>query len=241
MILLSVLIGLISIGALLLAIHRRADNAREKEKKEATVTQLHQRVKHIEQQIANWQQYSDNTNITDELYQVALELLDRLSVLEPTQSFAATEQERLLELIEQQGKQQNSEKNVKLLDSNAAIRQMQNELRDIKRTLHQRCSNALQQEQRYTALCREIDTIITHIAVDTYIALAAKAIDQQQPLEANRTLELALQAIDKANSSDPHITKEAKAIQSLLQQLATPAADSAENAENAKQAELLRP
>ena len=219
MIWLTIVIAVLLIIALVVLTRHRKNNSSEIEAREAQIAKLRQRVSQIEELIRNWRRVSNNRVLVHELYQVALEILDRISVMDPSHSFAASEQQRLLPLIENLSNQSEQVTPATAMVSTAEAGRAQNELKEIKRILHSRANNGLISASLYQQFCDEIDWLGTQITLDTYLALAQQSLDTNALKQADKLLNQAMATVKAADVADPRIGAYFETTAALLQQL----------------------
>ncbi len=219
MIWLTIIIAVLLIIALVVISRHLKDNTSEIETREAQIAKLRQRVSQVEELIRNWRRVSNNRVLVHELYQVALEILDRISVMDPGHSFAASEQQRLLPLIENLSTQGEQASPHTAMGSTAEAGRMQNELKEIKRILRSRVNNGLISVSLYEQFCEEIEWLGTRITLDTCLDLASQALDTNAAKQAEKLLNQALATIKAADIADPRIGAYFETTAALLQQL----------------------
>ncbi len=205
MIWLHTIIAVLLIIALVVITSLARGNSAEKCARQANTAKLRQRVRQIEELIQSWRRISNHHAPVHELYQVALEILDRISALDPGHAFAASEQQRLLPLIENLATQSEPQACDTAMASTVEAGRMRNELKEIKRILHSRANGGLLSAERYRQYCEEIDWLGTQITLDTCLSLATESLNQNQPKRAEKLLQKALSTIKAADITDPRI------------------------------------
>ena len=150
---------------------------------------------------------------------MALEILDRISALDPGDSFAASEQQRLLPLIEKLATQSEPQACHTAMASTVEAGLMRHELKEVKRILHSRTNGGLLSAELYRQYCEEIDWLGTQITLDTYLSLATAALNQNQPNRARELLQKALSTIKAADIADPRIGSYFEATAALMHKL----------------------
>ena len=204
----------------IVAIARRLKgDGHEKEQKAAQLAKMRQRVIAVEELIQTWQKCGGSSLITRQLYLVALDILDRIGVLAPSNSFSATEQERLLVQINQLPAGPAPPKPAVKLKSTAELASINNEFREIKRILHTRSNSEMLEPGLYDKLVREIDSLSMQLALDTYIDLSQEAVRQNHPDKAKKLLHKVLTITQKCSANDPGIALHLQTANRLMRQL----------------------
>lgn len=220
-VLLTLLIAILLIGFTSFLSRRLARQDKDEEAKGAQLAKLHQRVCQLEELIHSWRRRSDNPDVAYELYQLALESLDRIAIMDTSNAFAATEQERLLPLI--QDPPLRGSRNTPVLKSKAELARLKTELKEIKRILHARANSALLTEAQYQRMCSEIDWVGTQAAMDSHLGNAREAFANADAAAAVKYLNKAERTLESTQSADPRLTEYAVAIEKLQKELPVPA------------------
>lgn len=225
MIWLTITITIALIAALFFINRRRSENNRELEARESHVAKLRQRAGQVEDLIRSWCRIGGNCDVANELYQLTLEIFDRIIAMDPGYAFAASEQQRLLAVIDKLSDAPQTGKHTVLV-STGELARLQSELKDIKRILRSRATNEALSQGLYQQYCEEIKWLGSQTALDTCLALAHTAFADNQPERAEHLLQQALSTIEAADIADPRIRQYYQTVSGLMQQLPPQAAAS---------------
>lgn len=192
-------------SALILALYflnrRSSDAHHSQETRGLQAAQLRRRAGQVEDLIHSWQRVSSNRALSRELYQIALELLDRVATLDPDRSYADQEQQRLL-LVEDDTP---ATPLTIALPTTGDVQRLHNDLKEIKRILRSRANSESLTRGQYELLSRDVDLTDARVAINTYLAISQDAVDEQQWEKAEKLLQQAIEVVQSSPDLEPEL------------------------------------
>jgi hypothetical protein len=205
--------------ALLIVSRKRKASKLKLTTSELETAMLKQRVGQIEQLAQRWQKISGNPVVLHELYQAALDTVQRTQALEENPQFALDEQQRLQSLLHELPAYPRSQTSRTAMSSSSEAGKVRNELKEIKRILKARRLNHHLSSQLHQQLQQQVDWLGSRVMLDTWIAMADEASSKRQYLEAAQLLQRAALRIQAGGFDDPRMVDYFSTINRQLEQL----------------------
>ncbi len=205
--------------ALLIVSRRRKASELKLTTSELETVRLKQRVRQIEQLAQRWQKISGNPVVLHELYQAALDTVQRGRALEENPQFAMDEQQRLQSLLDGLPAYPRSQTCRTAMSSSSEAGKVRNELKEIKRILKARRLNHHLSQQVHQQLQEQADWLGSRVMLDTWIAMADEASSKQHYLEAEQLLQRAALRIQAKGFDDPRMVDYFSTINHQIEQL----------------------
>lgn len=180
---------------------------------------MQQRVRQIEQLAHRWQGISGNPVVLHELYQAALDTVERMQAMAEDTQLAIQEQQRLQSLLDNLPDSPRNPICQTAMCSSSEAGKVRNELKEINRILKARRQHHHISPQLHQQLEAQIDWLGSQVMLDTWIAMAATASSRHRYQDAERLLQRAALRVQASGFDDPRMEDYFSTINHHLEQL----------------------